>query len=176
MRNQSKNETRLTGKVVLDAMGSDHAPHAEIDGALAAARDLGVKVILVGQPEKVEPELKRCGWRGDGDRGIELVEAAEVIGMGEPVATSVRRKKKSSLRIGCRSWLTEGLADGFVSAGNTGAAMATAKMVIGMLPGVDRPALAALIPTKSAKPTLLLDVGANSECKASASGAVCHHG
>jgi glycerol-3-phosphate acyltransferase PlsX len=165
VRNQSKDETRLTGKVVLDAMGSDHAPHAEIDGALAAARDLGIKVILVGQSEKVEPELKRCGWRGDGDKGIELVEAAEVIGMGEPVMNSVRRKKKSSLRIGSRL-VHEGLADGFVSAGNTGAAMATAKMVIGMLPGVDRPALAALIPTKSPKPTLLLDVGANSECKA----------
>jgi glycerol-3-phosphate acyltransferase PlsX len=79
--------------------------------------------------------------------------------------TSVRRKKKSSLRIGTRL-VTDGKADGFVSAGNTGAAMATAKMVIGMLPGVDRPALAALIPTKSNKPTLLLDVGANSECKA----------
>jgi glycerol-3-phosphate acyltransferase PlsX len=164
VRNQSKDEARLTGKVVLDAMGSDHAPHAEIDGALAAARDLGIRVILVGQPEIVEPELRRCGWRGDGDRGIELVEAAEVIGMGEPVMTSVRRKKKSSLRIGTRL-VTDGKADGFVSAGNTGAAMATAKMVIGMLPGVDRPALAALIPTKSAKPTLLLDVGANSECK-----------
>jgi glycerol-3-phosphate acyltransferase PlsX len=164
VRNQSKNEARLTGKVVLDAMGSDHAPHPEIDGALAAARDFGVTVILVGQPEKVEPELRRCGWRGDGDRGIELVEAAEVIGMGEPVASSVRRKKKSSLRVGTRL-VKEGKADGFISAGNTGAAMATAKMVLGMLPGVDRPALAALIPTKSSKPTLLLDVGANSECK-----------
>jgi len=165
VRNQSKNEARLTGKVVLDAMGSDHAPHPEIDGALAAARDFGIKVILVGQPEKVEPELRRCGWRGDGDRGIDLVEAAEVIGMGEPVAASVRRKKKSSLRVGTRL-VKEGYADGFVSAGNTGAAMATAKMVLGTLPGVDRPALAALIPTKSSKPTLLLDVGANSECKA----------
>jgi glycerol-3-phosphate acyltransferase PlsX len=145
-------------------MGSDHAPHTEIDGALAAARDLGVTVILVGQPEKVEPELRRCGWRGDGDKGIELVEAAEVIAMDDPVATSVRRKKKSSLRIGTKL-VNEGRADGFVSAGNTGAAMATAKMVIGTLPGVDRPALAALIPTKASKPTLLLDVGANSECK-----------
>lgn len=145
-------------------MGSDHAPHAEIDGALAATRDLGIKVILVGQPEKVEPELRRCGWRGNGDRGIELVEAAEVIGMDEPVATAVRRKKKSSLRVGTKL-VTEGKADGFVSAGNTGAAMATAKMVIGMLPGVDRPALAAMIPTRAGKPTLLLDVGANSECK-----------
>ncbi len=165
MRTESKNETRLTGKVVLDAMGSDHAPHAEIDGALAATRDLGVRVVLVGQREIIEPELKRCGWRRDGDRGIEVIHAPEVIGMGEAVGTAIRRKKKSSLRIGAKI-VGEGNADGFVSAGNTGAAMATAKMVLGMLPGVDRPALAALIPTKSVKPTLLLDVGANAECKA----------
>jgi glycerol-3-phosphate acyltransferase PlsX len=164
VRSQSKNEAPLTGKVVLDAMGSDHAPHAEIDGALAAARDFGIGVILVGQTHKVEPELRRCGWRGDGDRGIELVDAAEVIAMDDPVATSVRRKKKSSLRVGSKL-VMEGRGDGFVSAGNTGAAMATAKMVIGTLPGVDRPALAALIPTKSGRPVLLLDVGANSECK-----------
>ena len=158
------NEARLTGKVVLDGMGSDHAPHAEIDGALAATRDFGVRVILVGQTHKLEPELRKCGWRGDGDQGIDLVEAPEVIAMDDPVATSVRRKKKSSLRIGTKL-VAEGKADGFISAGNTGAAMATAKMVIGTLPGVDRPALAALIPTKAAKPVLLLDVGANSECK-----------
>ena len=145
-------------------MGSDHAPHVEIDGALAATRDFGAQVILVGQAEKVEPELRRCGWRGDGDRGIEFVEAAEVIAMDDPVATSVRRKKKSSLRIGTKL-VIEGRGDGFVSAGNTGAAMATAKMVIGTIPGVDRPALAAMIPTKAGKPTLLIDVGANSECK-----------
>lgn len=154
----------LTNKVALDAMGGDHAPHAEIDGALAATRDFGIGVILVGQREKVEPELRRCGWRGDGDRGIEFVEAPEVIAMDDPVAISVRRKKKSSLRIGARL-VADGHADGFVSAGNTGAAMATAKMVIGMLRGVDRPALAAMIPTKTGKPTLLLDVGANAECK-----------
>ncbi|HZI17158.1 MAG TPA: phosphate acyltransferase PlsX [Pyrinomonadaceae bacterium] len=155
----------LTGKVVVDAMGSDRAPHPEIDGALAAARDLGVGVLLVGRPSVVEPELRRCGWRRQGDRGIELVEAEEVIGMDEAVATAIRRKKRSSLRVGARL-VADGKADGFVSAGNTGAAMATAKMVIGMLPGVDRPALAALVPTKSGRPTLLLDVGANSECKA----------
>src|ERR1051325_10811148 len=138
----------LTGKVVVDAMGSDHAPHAEVDGARAASRDLGIGIILVGQPDRVEPELRRCGWRGDGDRGIELVEAAEVIAMDDPVAISVRRKKKSSLRIGTKL-VMDGRADGFVSAGNTGAAMATAKMVIGTSPGVDRPALAAMIPTKA---------------------------
>ncbi|MCA1816853.1 MAG: phosphate acyltransferase PlsX [Acidobacteria bacterium] len=154
----------LTGKIVLDAMGSDRAPHPEIDGALAAARDLGCGVVLTGQRERVEPELRRCGWRGQGDRGVEFVEAAEVIGMNDPVAASVRRKRKSSLRVGARL-VAEGLADGFVTAGNTGAAMATAKMVLGMLPGVDRPALAALVPTKSGRPTLILDVGANSDCK-----------
>ena len=100
MRSQSQHQSQLTGKVVLDAMGSDHAPHVEIDGALAATRDFDVGVILVGQTHKVEPELRRCGWRGDGDRGIELVEEAEVIAMDDPVSTSVRRKKKSSLWIG----------------------------------------------------------------------------
>ncbi|HEX3558609.1 MAG TPA: phosphate acyltransferase PlsX [Pyrinomonadaceae bacterium] len=155
---------KLTGKVVLDAMGSDGAPHPEIDGALAATRDFGVRVILVGQREVVEPELRRCGWRKDGDKGVEFVEAAEVIRMDEAVANAVRRKRRSSMRIGARL-VADGHADGFVSAGNTGAAMATAMMVIGTLPGVDRPALAALMPTKSGRPTMLLDVGANSECK-----------
>jgi glycerol-3-phosphate acyltransferase PlsX len=158
-------QAKLTGKVVVDAMGSDRAPHPEIDGALAAARDLGVGVVLVGQREVVEKELRRCGWRKDGDKGIWFVEAAEFIGMDEAVMTAVRRKRKSSLRVGSRL-VADGHADGLVSAGNTGAAMATAKMVIGMLPGVDRPALAALLPTKSGRPTMLLDVGANSECKA----------
>lgn len=145
-------------------MGSDRAPHPEIDGAIAAARDLGLGVILVGQRERVEPELHRCGWKNQTDLGIEFVEAAEVIGMDESVAVAVRRKKQSSLRVGARI-VADGRADGFVSAGNTGAAMATAKMVIGMLPGVDRPALAALVPTKAGRPVLLLDVGANSDCK-----------
>src|ERR671914_1268483 len=157
-------QSKPTGRVVVDAMGSDRAPHPEIDGALAAARDFGVGVTLVGQREVVEKELRRCGWRRDGDKGVEFVEAAEFIGMDEAVATAVRRKRKSSLRVGARL-VSDGRADGFVSAGNTGAAMATAKMVIGMLPGVDRPALAALVPTKSLKPTLILDVGANSDCK-----------
>ncbi|GAC1446407.1 MAG: phosphate acyltransferase PlsX [Pyrinomonadaceae bacterium] len=159
-----KQQRQLTGKVVVDAMGSDRAPFPEIDGAIAAARDWDTRVILVGQPEKVEPELHRCGWRKQGDRGIEFVEAEEVIGMGESVATSVRRKKKSSLRIGARL-VADGLADGMVSAGNTGAVMATAMMVIGMLSGVDRPALAALMPTKAYKPVMILDVGANADCK-----------
>lgn len=161
---KSPPQHKITNRVVLDAMGGDRAPHVEIDGAMAAARDYGVTVILVGQRERVEPELRKCGWKQDGDHNIEFVEAAEYIGMDEAVAVAVRRKKQSSLRIGAKI-VAEGRADGFVSAGNTGAAMATAKMVIGMLPGVDRPALAALVPTKTGRPVLLLDVGANSDCK-----------
>jgi phosphate acyltransferase len=160
-----KPKRSLTGKVVVDAMGSDHAPYVEVDGAIAAARDLGIGVILVGQPEKVEPELHRCGWHKQGDYGVEFVEASDVIGMDEPVATAFRRKRNSSLRVAAQL-VRDGFADGLVSAGNTGAAMVTARMVIGMIPGVDRPALATMVPTKSGKPTLLLDVGANSDCKA----------
>src|ERR1044072_400923 len=158
-------QSKPTGRVVVDAMGRDRAPHPKIYVALAAARYCGVGVMLVGQREVVEKELRRCRWRKDGDKGIWFVEAPEFIGMDEAVATAVRRKRKSSMRVGARL-VADGHADGFVSAGNTGAAMATAKMVLGMLPGVDRPALAALLPTKSGRPTLLLDVGANAECKA----------
>src|SRR5579885_3862594 len=92
----------LTGKVVVDAMGSDRAPHPEIDGALAATRDFGVGVILVGPSEIVVPELRRCGWRRDGDKGVEFVEAPEFIRMDEAVANAVRRKRKSSMRVGAR--------------------------------------------------------------------------
>ncbi|MEJ7709487.1 MAG: phosphate acyltransferase PlsX [Pyrinomonadaceae bacterium] len=154
----------LTGKVALDAMGSDHAPHAEIDGALSATSDLGVAVILVGKPEIILPELRRCGWRRDGDHGVDFVAATEAISMDEAVAAAVRRKKDSSLRVAAKL-VRSGAADGLVSAGSTGAVMVTARMVIGMLPGCDRPGLAALIPTKGVRPTLLVDVGANSDCK-----------
>lgn len=161
---QAVSKQSLAGKIAVDAMGSDHAPHVEIDGALAAVRDLGGKVVLVGKPEQVVPELRRCGWKRDGDLGIEFVAAAEAITMDEPVANAVRRKRNSSLRIAAQL-VRDRRADGLVSAGNTGAVMVTARMVIGMLPGVDRPALAALIPTKGSRPVLLLDVGANADCK-----------
>ncbi|MEJ7616105.1 MAG: phosphate acyltransferase PlsX [Pyrinomonadaceae bacterium] len=161
---RERRKIQLTGKIVVDAMGSDHAPHVEIDGALAATHDLGVRVTLVGKPEVVLPELRRCGWREDGDLGLEFVAAAESIAMGEPVAAAVRRKKNSSLRVSAKL-VRDGAGDGFVSAGSTGAVMVTARMVLGMLPGVDRPALAALVPTKGARPTLIVDVGANSDCK-----------
>jgi glycerol-3-phosphate acyltransferase PlsX len=152
-------------KIAVDAMGGDHAPANEVEGALQAARDLRVGVILVGQEERIQEELRRQGYHPRISRlPIEVVNATEVITMDEPVANAVRRKRDSSIRVAARL-VRDGRAQGLVSAGNTGAVMATSKLVIGTLPSVDRPALAAVVPTLKGQGTVLLDVGANSECK-----------
>jgi glycerol-3-phosphate acyltransferase PlsX len=149
-------------RIVLDAMGGDYAPASEIEGALMAVRELDVEVILVGPEARLRRELN---WTTNGhETGIEIVDASEVITMGEPVTQAIRRKPNSTIRVGMRL-VRDGHADGFVSAGNTGAIMATAKMVIKMLGKISRPALAAILPTVIGKPTLLIDVGANAVCK-----------
>jgi len=149
--------------IALDAMGADRAPKPEVEGAILAARHYGVGVILVGQEEVVRPELDlHPVWRR---LPIELVHASEVIGMHDKAAAAVRSKRDSSMRVGLRL-VRDGKADGFVSAGNTGAAMATAKIVLGALPGVDRPALATAFPTTLGTATILIDVGANVDSKA----------
>jgi glycerol-3-phosphate acyltransferase PlsX len=149
-------------KIAVDAMGGDHAPASEVEGALQAARDLGVSVVLVGSERVVRDELRRHGWRGG--RQIEVVDAAERITMSEPVAQAVRRKRNSSLHVAARE-VAEGRAAGLVSAGNTGAVMGVAMIKLGTLPSVDRPALATVVPTVTGRGALLLDVGANAECK-----------
>jgi glycerol-3-phosphate acyltransferase PlsX len=148
-------------KIAVDAMGGDHAPDVVVDGALAAAQDLDISTILVGDAARVEPllESRAPEWR----RRIEVVHAPEVIGMGEPATAAIRKKRNSSIRVAA-NLVREGRADGLVSAGHTGAAMVSAKMVIGTIEGVDRPALAAIIPNRTGF-CLLLDVGANPECK-----------
>lgn len=151
--------------IAVDAMGGDYAPQSEIEGALQAAQDLRVGVILVGQEERIHAELQRQGYTLRGGRlPIQIVNAREVITMSESVANAVRRKRDSSIRVAARL-VREGQAHGLVSAGNTGAVMATSKLVIGTLPSVDRPALAGVFPTLKGQGTVLLDVGANSECK-----------
>src|SRR6266478_5508458 len=147
--------------IALDAMGSDKAPKPEIEGALQAARHHGVRVLLVGPGPRLKAELAR--YPGARRLPVEVVHASEVITMDDKV-DAVRAKRDSSLRVGLRLVL-ERKAAGFVTAGNTGAAMATAKMVLGGLPGVDRPALAAVIPTAVGTVAILLDVGANVDCK-----------
>ncbi|HEY7547626.1 MAG TPA: phosphate acyltransferase PlsX [Blastocatellia bacterium] len=159
-------------KIAVDAMCGDFAPAHEVEGAIDAARDLGVGVILVGRSEQLKAELHkhRASLASSGRLSrhpqIEIVHAEEVITMDDPVATAVRRKKNSSIRVAAKL-VRDGHAQALVSAGNTGAAMMTAKLVIGTLPKVDRPALAAVLPTLTGRGTVLLDVGANAECKAS---------
>jgi phosphate acyltransferase len=147
--------------IALDAMGSDQAPEPEIRGAILACRHLPVRVHLVGPEEELRGPLQQA-LRGE-KLPIEIVHASERIGMHEKAAQAVRSKKDSSIRVGLKL-VREKKVSGFFTAGNTGAAMATAKMVLGALPGVDRPALALVVPTMTT-PTLLLDVGANTDCK-----------
>jgi phosphate acyltransferase len=148
--------------IALDAMGSDRAPKPEIEGAIHAARSYGVRVLLVGPEATIKAELERhpAAVR----LPIEIAHASEAITMEDKAVQAVRAKRDSSMRVGLRL-VREGRAAGFVTAGNTGAAMATAKMVLGALHGVDRPALAAVFPTAPGTAAILLDVGANVDCK-----------
>ena len=148
--------------IAVDAMGSDKAPKPEIEGAILAAKHHHVRVLLVGREEQVRAELAH--HPSAAHLPIEIVHASEVIGMDEKAAQAVRSKRDSSMRVGLRL-VREGKADGFITAGNTGACMATAKMVLGTLPGVDRPALAAVFPTSKGSAAILVDVGANVDCK-----------
>jgi glycerol-3-phosphate acyltransferase PlsX len=148
--------------IVLDAMGSDKSPEPEIRGAILACRNLPVRVHLVGPEQTLRPALQ--SHLRNQKLPIEIVHASEWISMEDKAAIAVRSKRDSSMRVGLKM-VREGKAAGFLTAGNTGAAMATAKMVLGALPGVDRPALAALLPTSTGSPCILLDVGANVDCK-----------
>ncbi|MBI3940229.1 MAG: phosphate acyltransferase PlsX [Acidobacteria bacterium] len=146
--------------IVVDAMGSDNAPYSEVEGVVQAVRELSLHAILVGREELIRKVLKQ---HGGGDLPITVVHANEVISMNEPAATAARKKRDSSIHVACRL-VREGHAQGVVSAGNTGAVMAISKLVLGTLEGVDRPALAAVLPTKNGA-CVLIDVGANVDCK-----------
>jgi glycerol-3-phosphate acyltransferase PlsX len=148
--------------IAVDAMGGDDAPKAEVEGAIRAARSLGVRVILVGKRDVVRAELAK--HEDISDLPIEVQHASEQVTMDDSVAT-VRNKRDSSVRVAARL-VRDGVADGVVTAGNTGVAMATSKLVQGMLPGVDRPALASAFPTVKGTPVVVVDVGANVDCSA----------
>jgi phosphate acyltransferase len=152
----------MASVIALDAMGSDRAPRPEVEGAIQAARNYDVRVLLVGREPELRAELDRHSSAAR--LPIEIAHASEAITMEDKAVQAVRAKRDSSMRVGLRL-VREGQADGFVTAGNTGAAMASAKMVLGALPGVDRPALAAVLPTTHGAAAILLDVGANVDCK-----------
>jgi phosphate acyltransferase len=147
--------------IAVDAMGGDHAPGAEVEGAIQAAETLGIKVILVGREDVLRKELSR--HNGHRDLPIEIVHASECVTMEDSAARAVRAKRDSSMRVASRL-VRDGAAQGFVSAGNTGAVMATAKMVQRPVAGVARPALAGIFPTLAGPPVVVVDVGANVDC------------
>lgn len=147
--------------IALDALGGDHAPRPEVEGAIRAVRSFDIEVILVGQEDVVRRELDK--HPGYGDLPIRVVHATERITMEDHPAKAARSKKDSSMHVGSRL-VVSGEANGFVSAGNTGACMAIAKMVQGKIRGVDRPALSGVFPSLSGKPVVVVDVGANVDC------------
>jgi len=147
-------------RIALDAMGGDHAPSEVVKGALLAAAEFSVEIILVGQEETVRRELAAAGAT---PRNIDVFDAREVVTMEDTALAPLRRKRNSSVRV-CANLVAQGRADAFVSAGNTGATWTSARAVMGMIEGVSRPALATVVPSLKGH-TLLLDVGANVDAK-----------
>ncbi len=147
-------------QIAVDAMGGDFAPRAVVEGAFRSAVEDGTRILLVGRRRVLQETLAPLG---DHRGRLEIVHAEEVVGMDEPAISPIRKKRRSSVRV-CAELVKEGRAQAMVTAGNTGAAMIAAKMVIGTISGVDRPALAALFPAPRGR-TVLLDVGANVESK-----------
>jgi glycerol-3-phosphate acyltransferase PlsX len=143
--------------IAVDAMGGDHAPRPEVEGSVLAARELGVRVLLVGQPAAVRAELAK---HAPANLPIEVIAASEVITMDDHPVQAFRKKKDSSVHVAARL-VREAKADGLVSAGNTGAVMTVAKFLLGTLESVDRVALAAPFPNAKGGVSVLLDVGAN---------------
>ncbi|OGH56906.1 MAG: hypothetical protein A3G34_06840 [Candidatus Lindowbacteria bacterium RIFCSPLOWO2_12_FULL_62_27] len=150
--------------LALDAMGGDRAPYPAVKGAVTATEALGVKVILVGAEPKIREELDRLRVRGDlSARGLAIEHTDEVIGMEDAPSSVLRGKRNASVGV-CARLVKDRRASGFVSAGNTGAAMAAAVGVLGRLEGVHRPAIAAYLPRMDGSFSILLDVGANVDC------------
>jgi phosphate acyltransferase len=147
-------------KIAVDAMGGDYGPAVVVEGAVAAAREFGAELLLVGDKAAIEREVTRLGAES---LPLAIRHASQVVSMAESPSQALRRKRDSSLRVAAQ-FVKEGEAAAFVSAGNTGAAMAIAMFVIGVLPGVDRPAIAAVLPNRR-RFTVLIDVGANVDPK-----------
>lgn len=150
----------MTGSIALDAMGGDGAPHVTVAAALEAVTEHAIPVCLVGPVRRLRREIGR--FRSPPE-GLELVDAEEVVGMDDPPLSVLRAKRNSTLNV-CAGLVREGRAAAMVTAGNTGAAWVAAKSTLGMIEGVDRPALAAILPKLDGH-TLVLDVGANVECR-----------
>ncbi|MGG4127873.1 phosphate acyltransferase PlsX [Paenibacillus illinoisensis] len=149
-------------KIVIDAMGGDHAPLATVEGAIAAATEWAdTQIVLVGDEAKLEPLLNQSAAK---PANLSVRHASEVIGSDDEPVKAVRRKKDASMVVAGRM-LKEGEADAMISAGNTGALMTTGLLVVGRMEGIERPALAPMIPTIDDVGVLALDLGANMDAK-----------
>jgi len=146
--------------IAVDGMGSDDSPASEIEGVVAAVKAWNVKIILVGKKSVLGPMLNEAGGNS---LPVEIRNAEEVVTMDEPPTAALRKKRNSSIRVAAELVRSKEAA-GLVSAGNTGAVMATSKMIFGMVSGVDRPALATVLPSLTGY-SVMLDVGANVACK-----------
>ncbi|HLG21980.1 MAG TPA: phosphate acyltransferase PlsX [Candidatus Manganitrophaceae bacterium] len=147
-------------KIALDAMGGDHAPGAVVEGAVIAAREFGVEIILVGDEKEVQKELSKHSAR---DLPLSVVHAPQKVEMDESPSSVVRKKRDSSIWI-ATELVKKSEAAAVISAGNTGASMATALFILGPLAGVERPAIATTLPTLTGA-SVMIDVGANVDCK-----------
>jgi glycerol-3-phosphate acyltransferase PlsX len=148
-------------RIAIDAMGGDDAPASIVDGALVAARHLQVGLLLVGAADAIERELAR--HPGASSLDVQILDTPESIGMAEPAAAALRRKPRASIRVAAEA-VRDGQAAALFSAGHTGATLMAAHAAFGRLPGVDRPALATIVPTRR-QPAVLLDAGASVECR-----------
>ena len=146
--------------IAVDAMGGDLGPSVVVPGAIEAARQTGAKILLVGNEATLDGELNRLSPSGV---DLEIVHAPEVAGMDEKPSDILRRKKNASIQVACRL-VRDGAAQGVVSAGHSGASVACGMFIMGRIPGVERPALASLLPSEK-EPVVLLDVGATVDCK-----------
>jgi glycerol-3-phosphate acyltransferase PlsX len=146
-------------RIAVDAMGGDYGPRVTVRGAAEAAREYGLEVLLVGVEDILKKEFQNLG---QGASRLTIIDAPEAIGMGEGIL-SFRRKKRSSIRVGAQL-VKEGRAEALVSTGNTAAVVYLSRKILGRLRGIDRPALALLVPTPSGL-SLLIDVGANANCR-----------
>lgn len=148
-------------RIVLDGMGGDNAPEEIVKGAVEASKLISDEIIIVGQEELILEELKKYSYD---DQKISIVHASQVIENEDTPVRAVRRKKDSSMVVGI-NMIKNGEGDLFISAGNTGALMAGSLFNLGRIQGIDRPALGSVYPILGSEPALLVDAGANSECK-----------
>ena len=151
-------------KIILDAMGGDHAPEAPVLGALQAAKDFGTQIILVGRGEEILEVMKKNGYDTLPD-GVEIAHADDVVDMHDDPATVLHKRKNSSMVVGLKL-LADGRGDAFVSAGSTGALLTGATLLVKRVKGIRRAAMGPTLPNKAGGKTVLLDCGANAECTA----------